>query len=394
MTKDERQLDIVNKWIKSNYMSGFEGVTGFGKTRTSVIAMKKSKAKTIIVIVPTISLKDQWNKVLKDFKVKNFTVLVVNTAYNMNLNCDMLVLDEVHTVGAAEQFSLCWKNANFNKLMWLTATFDRKDGLHKELLKIAPKIDSVTFEEALENNWVSNYRIFNIGLDFTDKERNDYDAIENAMNNCVNTVAEEENMEIEYVSQNMFNIARSAAIKYKEEKMSKDSFLASLKYMKLIGLRKTLIHNAQAKKDKALWFLKKSSLKKKKTIIFSQTQDYADYIYNNFTDESVVIHSKMTKKARKEALKKYLDGRTKKRIISSVKALNEGIDIPNLEVGISASGTSSKKDAIQTLGRVCRLYGDKEAIFINLYIKNSQDYYWLKNRQFGLFEGKITWLDN
>lgn len=30
MTRDERQLEIVNKWLKAGAIAGFEAVTGFG----------------------------------------------------------------------------------------------------------------------------------------------------------------------------------------------------------------------------------------------------------------------------------------------------------------------------------------------------------------------------
>jgi len=83
---------------------------------------------------------------------------------------------------------------------------------------------------------------------------------------------------------------------------------------------------------------------------------------------------------------------TKIRVISSIKALNEGIDLPELQTGICASGTSSKKDAVQMLGRITRLNGDKHAKFFNLYCKETQDLYWLNNRQYNLDKNKIKWI--
>lgn len=388
ISRDQRQQQVVNKWIDTNYIAGFEGVTGFGKTQVSLMAVKQCNAKSITVIVPTRDLRDQWVRELKSFKVKNATVYVVNTAYKLKIVTDLLILDEVHTTGAAEQFSLCWKNAKYDKLLWLTATFDRKDGLHKELLRIAPKIDSVTFEEALRNNWVSDYHIYNIRLEFTDKERHSHYRIKKQLQEVYEKVAKELEYSYDYVEKNMWNI------KFDIERNHKHLYQEALKYQRLIAARKKLLYNAQEKKDLTIWLLKESKLNKKQTIIFSQTRDFADYIHEHTKEDSILMHSGMTNKARIASFKRFRDGRTKKRIISSVKALNEGIDVPQLEFGIVASGTSSKKDSIQQLGRILRLNGDKKAIMVNLYIKDTQDAIWLRNRQYGLFRGKISWLND
>lgn len=393
MTRDESQQKFVDLWIKNNYIGGLSAVTSYGKTRTSIQCSLQSNAKSTIVIVNTIPLKQQWEESLKEWKIKNFTVYVVNTAAKLEIETDLLIMDEAHSTGCAEWFSLSWKNAKFSKFIWLSATIERKDEYHKNLIKIAPCLMTVKFEEALRNNWISNYTIYNIGLDFTRLERVKYQGIEDSFNNIFDEVAQIKKTDAEYIRKNMFTIARNHIKPKDYTEESKRMMILSIQYNKLIAKRKKLIYEAKAKKDKTLWFLKESKLNDKQTIIFSQTQDFTDYVYEHSKDESVIIHSKMTKKARDLSLKTFLDGRTKKRIICSVKALNEGIDIPKLEIGICASGTSSKKDAIQQLGRICRLYGDKEAIFINLYIKNSQDFYWTKNKYYDFDKSKIKWIN-
>lgn len=272
--------------------------------------------------------------------------------------------------------------------MWLTATFNRKDGNHKALLKIAPKVDSVTFEEALRNNWVSNYQIFNIGVEFTDKERYKHYKIKKQLEEIYETVANELGYEVAYVEKNMWDI------KFLIQEEHKHLYPEANAYQSLISQRKNLLNNAQQKKDLTIWLLKESKLNNLQSIVFSQTREFADYVHEHTEKESVVIHSGMTDNQRIKAFKQFNDGRTKKRIICSVKALNEGIDVPKLEFGIMAAGTSSKKDAIQTLGRVVRLYGDKKAVFVNIYVKDTQDFIWLKNRQYGLFRGKIKWIND
>lgn len=389
MTRDERQEIIVNKWINNKCFGGLVAVTGFGKTRASIIAIRKTNPIKTFIIVPTIDLKKQWLKSLKEQKVKA-EVFVVNSVYKKNLECDLLILDESHMVGSAEQFSLCWKNAKFNKLLWLSATIERKDGFEKELLKIAPIIDTVTFEEALSNGWISNYKIYNVGLSFNFNDNQKYQYIEDSLNDVYAKVAELTKGNVDDVKRNMFDLAR----KFLANKENKQLLLLGLRYNKLINLRKSLLYDNESKRNKTLWFLKESKLNDKQTIIFSQSQEFADYIYSEFKEQTEVIHSGMKDGERNSALKRFLDGRTKKRILSTVKAFNQGIDIPTLSLGVNVAYTSSKIEMTQKLGRLCRLDGDKEAILINLYMKNTQEVFWLKNGLYDFDKSKIIWVND
>jgi len=384
VSRTERQKQIIKKWIDNSCMGGMECVTGFGKTFTSIQAIQIIKPKSIIVIVPTKDLKIQWLSKLKEFKILNYEVLIVNTAYKLKLHTDLLILDEAHNTGSAELFSLCWKNASFKKLLWLSATIERKDDYQKELLKIAPKVDEVKFEEALKNGWIANYTMYNVGLELNNDEDIEYSRIQYKLDKLYDDVAKSTNSSYEYVRQNIFKMAS----KFLKEGYPNVKYGAE--YYKLIGQRKTLLYNANNKLLRTANYIKVNP--DKKVLVFSQSQAFADKLQELVGDVGVTIHSGMSDKDREYNLKRFRDKRTKIRAIISVKALNEGIDVPELDVGICASGTSSKKDMVQMLGRIVRLNGDKKALFFNLYIKGTQDLYWLKNRQWDMDKSKIKWI--
>ena len=90
-------------------------------------------------------------------------------------------------------------------------------------------------------------------------------------------------------------------------------------------------------------------------------------------------------------MKKFKDGRTKQRVISAVKALNAGFDVPDCSLGIVAAGNSKKLDNIQRTGRIIRYVPGKEAIIINLYAPDTQEVAWLTNRQEGQ---EVIWVEN
>ena len=103
------------------------------------------------------------------------------------------------------------------------------------------------------------------------------------------------------------------------------------------------------------------------------------------------------KELKKEALRKISDNRYKIDFISSVKALNEGIDIPDLELALIHSRDSTTRNAIQRAGRVARLFiykdgSNKKPIIVNIYLKNTKDEDWLKASMRGII-GAI-WIED
>lgn len=86
---------------------------------------------------------------------------------------------------------------------------------------------------------------------------------------------------------------------------------------------------------------------------------------------SAVYHSKQSAKLREQVLQRVRDGKTN--ILIGVDALNEGLDIPALDAGISASGDSSGLVFTQTLGRTIRKVEGKTALFFNLYSLNREE---------------------
>ena len=64
--------------------------------------------------------------------------------------------------------------------------------------------------------------------------------------------------------------------------------------------------------------------------------------------------------------------------LHTVKLAEEGMNLPDLSVGIMLGVNSSKTKAIQTLGRVVRLSKDKTAEFFTLVINDTVETEWMK----------------
>ena len=129
----------------------------------------------------------------------------------------------------------------------------------------------------------------------------------------------------------------------------------------------------------------------RKALLFSASTDFADAVQEELGDMCLSFHSKRSKKEQTEILKKFKDNRTKQRVISSVKALNAGFDVPDCSLGIVAAGNSKKLDNIQRTGRIIRYVPGKTAIIINLYAPNTQEVSWLNKRQEGQ---NVVWAES
>ena len=106
---------------------------------------------------------------------------------------------------------------------------------------------------------------------------------------------------------------------------------------------------------------------------------------NEFTDiltDSVIplaqaYHSKKTKKQRDSSLENFKSGMIN--VLCSTKALNQGFDVPDANMGIVCGLTSKSLPMIQRVGRLIRFQKDKTGEIIILYIKDSQEEKWLKS---------------
>jgi len=375
MTKDERQSIVISKYKSSGTLVAS---TGFGKTYTSLrlikIALSINPNNTFIIVTPTINLKKQWEDQIKKQNLRNCKVYVINTACTLNTECTMLVLDEIHMYGG-DIFSNVFVNIKYKTILGLTATLEYDTPAYHLVNKYCPVFDEITLEECRANNWVANYKVYNLAVELTDKELPLYNKYEYLYRKTESQLG------------GKFKAFENAT-KFLKEKHPDYKDIAFL-YLSMVKKRRSLLINA-ANKLKAIEDIK-TKFSKHKTLIFSESIDFAEAI-NKRLKNSKIYHSKISKKDKEDALLKFSTGEINTLI--SVKALNAGLDIPDCSLGIVASGNSKVIDDVQRVGRIIRENGDKElALFINLYVPNTQDEVWLRKRQINQIPIPISNID-
>ena len=372
-----RQKSILRKWVAWDCRGTLEACTGFGKTYTAVLAIQKTNEqypdKTILVVVPTRHLKTQWEKQVEENDLQNVTVAIINSSVRRKHTCHFLVLDEIHNY-ASSVFSKIFKLVSYNWILGLTATLDRKDGRDYLVRDHAPVIDRVTLTEALKEGYVSDFKTYNVPLIMSDEYLQQYRKLNDDFNYYFSKFGHDFN-----TAMHCLNSAPARANVARRFKTSNEQVhIWAVQWNKNLAARKRFLYTYPPKLDAAKQIIDSLDLK---TITFSESVDFANDLTRRTSPWSASYNSKMPKYGRAQALKDFEDDRSDVRVINTAKALDEGFDVPGVELAIICSGTSSERQNIQRTGRAIRFQEGKTGYIVNLYVKNTQDEKWLRSRQ-------------
>jgi superfamily II DNA or RNA helicase len=179
-----KQTSDIEKWVKSGAKGYFEWATGTGKSYLACLAIKlcneRHLDKQINVVVPTNVLAEAWTDEkkghIKIHNLKNVNVYVINTYVKSVHDCALLVIDEVHTATGAKSkyFNTVIDKTKFNWILCLSATLEKehKEFLHKRNINCISKL---TADEAVNNGWLSPYRILCVPIELSEIYRERYD---------------------------------------------------------------------------------------------------------------------------------------------------------------------------------------------------------------------------
>ena len=343
------QKKAIENWITAGKKGCMILPTGSGKTIIAIKLIEMINSSTLIV-VPTLDLMEQWTKFLYKYFQKieignigggifNITGITVSTYDSAYIRSSFIgnkfafvIFDELHHLAApgyrtiAEQFTSPYR-------LGLTATYEREDNLHLDFPRLVGGIvyQSSVNELARDKHLAS----------FTVEKR------------CVKLLPEEE---IEY--QKNYNQYLSSlhelGIRYSQIGFQKLIMISGKnQYARnaLLARNKALdiALNSQSKIEELRKILSENP--DRKTIIFTQHNKLVYLISNKFLIP--FITHKSSKQEREDALNGFRDGRY--RVLVTSKVLDEGVDVPDAELGIIVSGTGSKREFIQRLGRLLRI---------------------------------------
>jgi superfamily II DNA or RNA helicase len=339
--------------------------------------MKKIQAKfpdfSMLVVVPTTALKDQWLKLLVEWDLPFVQVEVINSVVNKTWDIDMLILDEEHRYASA-LFRKVFECVHYKLILGLTGTFERLDGRHKIIQKYCPIVEQVTVQEALLNGWVSAYKEYEVLLDV--------DNIDEYKEYNKNFIKHFEFFNFSFETA-MSMLGKNGFENRKEytNRMCKDPAkwndyfksvnLHAMSFMRAMAAKKNFINNHSKKIEIARLIIENRPFSK--IITFSNNTKMAEAIGMG----GYVYTGKTSKKKGRMSLEEFAKQETG--LLHSCSKLNEGLDCPGLSTAIILGMDSSESKSRQRLGRVIRAEEGKNAEIFNLVINGTQELKWFES---------------
>jgi RNA polymerase primary sigma factor len=372
--RTRRQQKIVNDWENNNRKGTLQACTGFGKTRCAILAMKRAQEifdeTDLLVIVPTVYLKEQWNARLEKWDV-DATVKVVNTAVKSHWDVDLLVLDEIHRY-ASPIFGQIFGRVDYDGILGLTATLPG-DEKYDHVRNHCPVFETVGLSEAQREGWVSDFLVYNVPIELDPRERKKYRKMNNKYHSHFSVFDHDFNVAMKCL--NSDKAARDYANKTQMD--YQDVKKHAVQFIRNVQNRKQFLYNLDSKIDAAEYLLEKTD---RKALVFSQSQEAANRVATRAPTEAKAYHSDMTEKEKSRAMQAFKDEQDPIRCLCTARSLDQGADLPEVTLGIVVAGSSKPLQSIQRMGRTLRKEG-KRAIVVELYATNTQDERWLSKRQ-------------
>lgn len=368
MNRTERQKLAIRRWLDSNGIGTIVAATGFGKTYMTCMLIKalynKNPKLSVLIGVPTEVLKEQWlrelakNQLFSVCKVEIFNTIVKN-----QYTVDLFVIDEIHCACSENNINM-FKAVKYRYFLGLTATFERLDGKEDRLSEFTYVCDRINIKEAVDNNWLSDYRNYKVLIDV---DLSLYHEWNQKFQNLFSIFNFEFNTVMNCISRPGFASKYAKKTGWSESQVK--GFAAA--WIRMLRKRKSFVMSHPKKFEIADKILDARS--NKKAITFSATIKDAEY----FKKRGYVLHSKQKKKENNTIIESF--NQQTVGVLSTSKSCDAGVDIKGLSVGIILSGDSSKTRTTQRIGRIIRFEEGKISEMFTLVIKGTIEETWYNN---------------
>ena len=362
------QRRAVKYFFEHDNKAIYQVATGAGKTVLAIEILKKihkiNPDLKCLIMVPKNVILDVWyNELYKSgynipdigifyglgHEYAKITITNMQSVKNVALELfDIAVLDECHNYSTKRLMKIL--EHPFKYMIGLSATVERIDNTHWNLLKLFEyNMFKYSPGEAIYEGVLNSFNFYNIAVE-------------------MDLETYEEYLELTKDINAIFQAGGGFA------RIMRSNSGMKFKMLSLMNKRKQLINNYYRKFDVAKQICLKH--KNEKTLIFNQFNSQTNKLYWHLLDagvQSKVIHSGINSINRQKILVDFR--KDKFNVLAVTKILDEGYNLPSIEVGIIMAGDSTAKQTIQRLGRVLRKK-DKESILYQTYCKGTveEDY--------------------
>lgn len=410
------QKQAYENWKNNGQKGLFAMATGTGKTLTSLNCLlniyQKFHFYKALILVPTITLVDQWEeecerfhfrhiikvssknpnwkseidaiKLKEDFSISNeepsFIIIATYASFarepifqelvgfsKKTCRQMLLIADEAHNMGSGRILDRL-SGVKFLRRIGLSATPERQfdDVGNRAIMDFFGCQNGYTFEysmqEAIDNGFLCRYKYYPHLVRLNDSEMNEYLRISLQLAKFYNSDSDSFPMSDDILKRLLLKRKRIVHKAKNKEEIFRE--IVMNRYSEKGNLKYTLVYVPEgAKPDDNTSDMFDMS----ETVV---NDDYTDSLIDTYT-QIVQEVSKTTTvkkfisdvKGRSEILDKYAKGEIE--VLTSMKCLDEGVDVPRSEMAIFCASTGNPRQFIQRRGRILRKHPDKHMAIIH-----------------------------
>lgn len=340
----------MGRWLAADRRGIVSVVTGGGKTIFALSCIDHIQPDTTLVVVPTVALLDQWWSEAADFfdleldeihivkaggnlRTGTINLAVLNTASKLwqdaRLRKCFLIVDECHK--AASAYFRTALDVPKMASLGLSATPQRQydEGLQDVLIPaLGPIIFEYSYKDALRDGVIVPFNLQNVVFDLEPERQEEYDKLTRTIARAIGKYGAD--------------APETVALYIKRARVMNLSMERIRLALKIVAAHRT-----------------------SKVLVFHEDIEACNLIHHVLTQNRVrsgIYHSKLTMRARVQMLAAYRRGDID--VLVTCRALDEGFNVPETQIGIIAASTATRRQRIQRLGRILRPASGKEGAVI------------------------------
>jgi superfamily II DNA or RNA helicase len=365
------QFDALVSWLRCGRRGIVEAVTGSGKTDVAIAAIGDAlrRDRFVLVVVPSRVLMEQWCGRLADALPGARIGRLGDSGTDRPAACDvlvatrhsaaahrpvppngvggLLVADECHGLGGATLRRAMLPQ--YEERLGLTATLERTDDAVAELL--IPYFGGVchryAFEQAIADGVCAAPRVAFVGVELSDGERREYTATEHQLVDARNHLRALPGVPVDPFGDFL------AAVAHLAERDAGADGRAARHYLDAFSKRREIVAQSSGKYE-LLGSLASAIRDAQGALVFTETVRAANHAINRL-DPLVAIDLITGATARRQR-REILDDLRVQRLdaVAAPRVLDEGVDVPDANLGIVMSASRTRRQMIQRMGRILR----------------------------------------
>ncbi|MEM2253291.1 MAG: DEAD/DEAH box helicase [Desulfurococcaceae archaeon] len=377
------QREALDKWIENKFKGIIALPTGSGKTIVALAALAQVSKRALIVTF-TKEQMFQWKDMIAKFlnisrgyvglfygedkSISQITISTYQSAYK-NINVlgkyfSLLIVDECHHL-PADKFKAIAVGCIAPYRLGLSATVVREDGRHTELF---PLMGGVIYHKSASElssmGYLAKFKVITVKVRPTKDEIDEYFELRKKYKSIVGDKRFDEVLEL-----------------------AKIGNAKAIEALRIHSKMRMLIAFSKSKIEKAVEIVREELEKGSKIIVFTQFVEQAKKLSQELN--AGLLIGEMNSDERKKILSDFKASQSSVLVVTTVG--DEGLDIPDANVGVIVSGTGSRRQFIQRLGRLLRPKGgDIEARLYEIVVEGTLDEFVARRRKKALDKGLLN----